>query len=93
MKKKLFTIGLILAALIFLGDTWEKQTKAEPSDYLTFNRTVYTGDTLWTICEKYSGYEDLRDIIQRTIDDNEITDPGALQPGQQIKIRVRKVNH
>ncbi len=71
---------------------WRERVKPEPTDYLTFEHVVYTGDSLWSLCERYSGYEDLQTIIMRVREDNGICNPGALQPGQKIKVRVRKGN-
>lgn len=81
---------LVCAGLIVLGTTWKEVTKPEPTDYLTFEHVVHAGDSLWSLTERYSGYEDLQDIIQRVREDNGIEDPGALQPGTKIKIRVKK---
>lgn len=83
--------ALIGAGLIVLGTAWKEATKPEPTDYLTFEHVVHTGDSLWSLCERYSGYEDLQTIIMRVREDNGITEPGALQPGQKIKVRVKKL--
>lgn len=42
-----------------------ERVKPEPTDYLTFEHVVYTGDSLWSLCERYSGYEDIQTIIER----------------------------
>lgn len=91
VKASLIAAALIAAGLITAGAIWGERTKpAPPSDYLTFEHVVHTGDSLWSLCERYSGYEDIQDIIQRVREDNGIKEPGALQPGQRIKVRVRK---
>lgn len=90
-KAVIIAAALISAGILTAGAIWGERTKPDPpSDYLTFEHTVYTGDTLWSLCERYAGYEDLQDIILRVREDNGITDPGALQPGRKIKVRVRK---
>ena len=91
-NKATLLAALIGAGLIVLGTAWKERTEPEPTDYLTFEHVVYSGDSLWSLCERYSGYEDLQDIIQRVREDNGIKNPGALQPGQKIKVRVRKGN-
>ena len=90
-KASIIATALIAAGLITAGAIWGEKTKPEPTDYLTFEHVVYTGDSLWSLCERYGGYEDLQDIIQRVREDNGIEDPGALHPGQRIKVRVKKL--
>ena len=34
--------------------------------------------------------EDIREVIDRARTDNDVTDPGALQPGKVLMIRVKK---
>lgn len=89
-KAALIATALITAGILTAGAIWRERIKPEPTDYLTFEHVVYTGDSLWSLCERYSGYEDIQDIIQRVRDDNGINNPGALQPGMKIKVRVRK---
>lgn len=89
-KASIIATALIAAGLITAGAIWGEKTKPEPTDYLTFEHTVHSGDSLWSLCERYSGYEDMQDIIQRVRVDNGIKNPGALHPGQRIKVRVRK---
>lgn len=93
LKNKATLLAAVIGVgLIAIGTAWKERTKPEPTDYLTFEHVVYTGDSLWSLCERYSGYEDIQDIIQRVREDNGIKNPGALQPGQKIKVRVRKGN-
>ncbi len=91
-KVAIIATALITAGILTAGAIWRERTKPEPTDYLTFEHVVYSGDSLWSLCERYSGYEDIQDIIQRVREDNGIKNPGALQPGQKIKVRVRKGN-
>lgn len=91
-KAAIIATALITAGILTAGAIWRERIKPEPTDYLTFERVVYSGDSLWSLCERYSGYEDIQDIIQRVREDNGIKNPGALQPGQKIKVRVRKGN-
>lgn len=91
-KAAIIATTLITAAVLTAGAIWGERTKPEPTDYLTFEHVVHTGDSLWSLCERYSGYEDIQTIIMRVREDNGIEDPGQLQPGQKIKVRVRKGN-
>lgn len=90
-NKATLLAALIGAGLIALGTAWKERTRVEPTDYLTFERVVYSGETLWDVCHKYADYEDIQTIIQRVRDDNGIDNPGTLQPGQKIKVRVKKL--
>lgn len=59
--------------------------------YTIVSRRVITGETLWEICSKVNhGKEDIWAVIDRCRLDNDIKDPGTLQPGQVITIRVKK---
>lgn len=90
-KASIIATALIAAGLITAGAIWRERVKPEPTDYLTFEHVVYTGDSLWSLCERYGGYEDIQTIIERVREDNGIKEPGALHPGQKIKVRVKKL--
>ena len=90
-KAAIIATALITAGILTAGAIWRERIKPEPTDYLTFERVVYSGDSLWSLCEWYSGYEDIQTIIMRVREDNGIENPGALQPGQKIKVRVKKL--
>ncbi|MDY2739740.1 MAG: LysM peptidoglycan-binding domain-containing protein [Acidaminococcus sp.] len=89
-KVAIIATALITAVLLTAGAIWRERIKPEPTDYLTFEHVVHSGDSLWSLCERYGGYEDIQTIIERVREDNGIKEPGALQPGQRIKVRVRK---
>ncbi|MBS5520134.1 MAG: LysM peptidoglycan-binding domain-containing protein [Acidaminococcus sp.] len=91
MKQILKVIVIVTIASITIGGWFTKEERAKPSEYLTFEGVVYTGDSLWSVCEKYAPYEDMQTIIQRVREDNNFKDPGALQPGQKNMIRVKKL--
>nr|WP_270441353.1 LysM domain-containing protein [Acidaminococcus provencensis] len=54
------------------------------------SRVVQPGQSLWDICSRLDSSEDIRVIIDRTRVDNDITDPGSLQPGRVITIRYKR---
>ena len=92
IKASIIATALITAGILTAGAIWRERIKPEPTDYLTFEHVVHSGDSLWSLCERYGGYEDLQTIIERVREDNGINNPGSLQPGQKIKVRVRKGN-
>ena len=57
-KAAIIATALITAGILTAGAIWRERIKPEPTDYLTFERVVYSGDSLWSLCERYSGYED-----------------------------------
>lgn len=61
---------------------------AAPNDEIIY--TVKQGDTLWEIAEAYKDRdEDIRQVIYEIKEDNpEIKD--CLQPGQRLKISIKK---
>ena len=84
LKNKATLIAAVIGAgMIVLGTAWKERTKPEPTDYLIFEHVVYSGDSLWSLCERYSGYEDIQTIIMRVREDNGIENPGALQPDRK----------
>ena len=89
-KAAIIATALITAGILTTGAIWGERTKPEPTDYLTFEHVVHTGDSLWSLCERYGGYEDIQTIIMRVREENGIKEPGSLQPGMKIKVRVRK---
>lgn len=73
----LFTVFSILYARL-------AASSPEPVVYV-----VRKGDTLWNICKSYYGdNQDVRKMVWQVRELNGITDPGELQPGQQIYLPV-----
>ena len=67
------------------------QEYRNPPQYTMVSRRVLPGQTLWGICSKLNiGKEDLRAVVDRARLDNNIKDPGTLQPGRVITIRIKK---
>ncbi len=62
----------------------------QPKQYTCYSRVVLPGQSLWDICSKLDTSEDIREVIDRARTDNDVTDPGALQPGKVLMIRVKK---
>ena len=49
---------------------------------------VKAGETLWSIASNISSDEDIREVVYYIRKDNNITDCGSLQIGQELKIRL-----
>ena len=65
--------------------------KADEVPMVTYQKEVIPGDTIWSICSRVATeHDDLQKLVWETMQDNHIKDPGNLQPGQVIIIRVKK---
>ena len=91
-KKGLYCLALAAgAAVVIGGNVCADMTEVKPDPYITYKRVIYKGDTLWDVVDQTNqGREDLRKLIYRVQMDNGISDPGSLQPGTEIKIRIKK---
>lgn len=57
-----------------------------------YRKEVAPGDTLWDVCAKVASNKDnLQELVYNTMKENHISDPGSLQPGEEIIIRVKAV--
>lgn len=79
--------------MVFLSVVCIAGYAAEPEpQHITYCETVRHGETVWDICGRISGgREDLSYLVWQTMRENHISDPGDLQPGQEIIIRVKAV--
>lgn len=90
---KIAAVVLVMSGLTFLShgaDALMAQTERPAPEYDTVARVVQPGQSLWDICSKLDSSEDIRDIIDRARVDNDVTDPGALQPGKVLMIRYKR---
>ncbi len=85
-------IGCILCAALSAGaigygyyrDTMKTQL-------VEYRKTVEAGDTLWGIVGQVAtNWEDMSRLTWQVAQDNKIADPGNLQPGTELVIRVKK---
>lgn len=92
IKKGLYYLAMAAgAAVVIGGNIWGSMTEVKPDPYITYKRVIYQGDTLWDVVGNTNqGREDLQELLYRVQMDNGITDPGRLQPGTEIKIRIKK---
>lgn len=82
---------IIMGALTMACHAGQAVQERRNPQYTMVSRRVMAGETLWEICSKVNqGREDVWEVIDRVRLDNDIKDPGALEPGQIITIRVKK---
>ena len=80
--------GLLLGCLVYGGYRFTRPAKVVK----TYTYTVQAGDTLWSVCsEAKLPEQDVRELVYHTMQENQISDPGALQPGTLVIIRVKPV--
>ena len=63
-----------------------------PEKTVPYKVTLRNGDSVWGACAKVaSGKDNMRELVYRTLKENHISNPGDLQPGQEIIIRVKEM--
>lgn len=84
-------LAVIVLPAIALGiASGVKALMAEP-EYVDKVVVVDEDETLWDICSRINDdREDVRIMIDRTMDRNHITDAGAIQPGQKLLVPILK---
>lgn len=86
LKWKKIIATLAIPAAIAAG-AWAYEPPAELVEY---RAEAEQGDTIWSLCAKVSSDEDcMEELVYRTMQENRISDPGALQPGTLVIIRVK----
>jgi hypothetical protein len=90
LKWKKIIATLAIPAAIVAG-AWAYEPPAELIEYRT---EAEAGDTIWSLCAKVSSDEDcMEELVYRTMKENRISDPGELQPGTVIVIRVKEARN
>lgn len=63
-----------------------------PAELIEYRTEAEQGDTIWSLCAKVaSDYDNMQELVYRTMKENHITDPREIQPGQMIVIHVKPV--
>lgn len=82
MKVLIAFIAIVLGAGMYVQ---------APPQLISYAVTANKGDALWNICSKIATEkEDVREIVYRAKQENNIKDPNELQPGQEIIVRVER---
>ena len=80
----------ITAFMIIVGIAGYAVQPEPPS--ISYAVNISKGETLWDVCDRVSGgRENLQELVWRTAKENNIKDPGTLQPGQEIVVKVREI--
>lgn len=63
-----------------------------PAELIEYRAEAEQGDTIWSLCARVaSDYDNMQELVYRTMQENHIKDPANLQPGQLIVIHVKPV--
>lgn len=88
LKWKKIIATLAIPAAIAAG-AWAYEP---PAELIEYRAEAEEGDTIWSLCAKVSSDEDcMEELVYRAMKENRISDPGALQPGTLVIIRVKPV--
>lgn len=84
-------IGAVLCIALAAGTIgYGYYRDATETQLVEYKKTVEEGDTLWGIVGQVAtNREDMSRLTWQVMHDNHITDPGHLQPGKEIVIRVK----
>ena len=94
MNKALMTAVLaaatIGAGVAVNGSLVHDYLFAGKSELIEYHKEVAPGETLWGICSEIAtDKEDLNRLVWQAKKDNHIKDPGDLQPGRVVVVRVK----
>lgn len=95
MKKRRIRWGRVVAAaavpLLIIGSIVTADVFDDKTEIIEYHKEVAQGETLWDICREIAtDREDLQKLVYQAMQDNHISDPKALQPGQLVIVRVKE---
>lgn len=99
MNKALMMTAALAVATLSAGvavnaDLARDYLFAGKNELIEYRKEVREGETLWGICSEIAtDKEDLRKLVWQSMRDNHIEDPGQLQPGRVVVVRVRKARN
>lgn len=87
MSKPLIFTVLLMATALLAGYA------AEPEPQLiSYKVTLRSGESVWDACAKVaSNRDDVREVVYNALKENHIKNPGNVQPGTEIVIRVKEM--
>lgn len=63
-----------------------------PEKTVPYKVTVARGESVWDACAKVaSSKDDVREVVYNTMKENHISNPGNVQPGTELVIRVKEM--
>lgn len=63
-----------------------------PEKTVPYKVTLRNGESVWDACAKVaSSKDDVREVVYNTLKENHIKNPGDVQPGTELVIRVKEM--
>lgn len=63
-----------------------------PEKTVPYKVTLRNGESVWDACTKVaSSKDDVREVVYNTLKENHIKNPGDVQPGTELVIRVKEM--
>ena len=63
-----------------------------PEKTVPYKVTVARGESVWDACAKVaSSRDDVQEVVYNTLKENHISNPGSVQPGTELIIRVKEM--
>lgn len=63
-----------------------------PEKMVPYKVTLRNGESVWDACAKVaSSKDDVREVVYNTLKENHISNPGSVQPGTELIIRVKEM--
>lgn len=76
-----------IAAVFLAGYAVQPPEKTVP-----YKVTLRSGESVWDACAKVaSSRDDVQDVVYNTLKENHISNPGSVQPGTELVIRVKEL--
>lgn len=90
MMTAVLAVATIGAGAAVNGSLVHDYLFAGENQLIEYHKEVAPGETLWGICSEIAtGREDLNRLVWQAQKDNHIKDPGQLQPGMVVIVRVK----
>lgn len=63
-----------------------------PEKTVPYKVTLQNDESVWDVCAKVaSSRDDVREVVYNTLKENHISNPGSVQPGTELVIRVKEM--
>lgn len=86
----MLAVSTLCAGVAVNADLARDYLFAGRNELIEYRKEVREGETLWGICSEIAtDKEDLRRLVWQAQKDNHIQDPGNLQPGRIVIVRVK----
>lgn len=87
-------IGILCMALTaVIGSGMACLVKSDTEPVIEYRAEAQAGDSVWSICKRIvTNKDNLPELVWQTMEENHITDPTALRPGQVVIVHVKEIH-